>query len=139
MTQNIGKLALNMKNNVFLYIETKEVDKFYLSLFINGEIYDHEYIVDRGKMSTCLLKEIDILLKKNNLNIKDLNLIGVFAGPGSYTSLRIGVVTANTMAWGLNVPIIAISGKKSQKDIIEAFKKNTEKHFFKPVDVYYQQ
>jgi tRNA threonylcarbamoyl adenosine modification protein YeaZ len=40
---------------------------------------------------------------------KDLAFIAVAKGPGSFTSTRIGVVTARTLAQQLNIPLFAIS------------------------------
>ena len=40
---------------------------------------------------------------------KDLEYIAIAKGPGSFTSTRIGVVTARTIAQQLNIPLFAIS------------------------------
>ena len=52
---------------------------------------------------------IDQLLKKNQISPSDLSAISVSKGPGSYTGLRIGVSTAKGLAYGLGIPLIAIS------------------------------
>lgn len=39
----------------------------------------------------------------------DLSFIGVAKGPGSFTSTRIGIVTARTLAQQLNIPVYGIS------------------------------
>lgn len=36
--------------------------------------------------------------------------IVVFEGPGSFTGLRIGITVANTLGYGLNVPIVGTEG-----------------------------
>jgi tRNA threonylcarbamoyl adenosine modification protein YeaZ len=43
------------------------------------------------------------------LTWKDLDFIAVAKGPGSFTSTRIGVVTARTLAQQLDIPVFAIS------------------------------
>ncbi|GAA0455299.1 tRNA (adenosine(37)-N6)-threonylcarbamoyltransferase complex dimerization subunit type 1 TsaB [Alkalibacillus silvisoli] len=59
--------------------------------------------------SIQLMPAIDYILNQAGLLPKDLNLIAVAEGPGSYTGLRIGMTTAKTLAWTLNLPIVAIS------------------------------
>src|SRR5574337_469088 len=39
---------------------------------------------------------------------KDIDLIAVDVGPGSYTGLRVGVTCAKTMAYALNKPVIDV-------------------------------
>lgn len=41
---------------------------------------------------------------------KKLTGIVVFAGPGSFTGLRIGITVANTLADGLRIPIVGETG-----------------------------
>ena len=43
-----------------------------------------------------------------NLNIKDINLIGVGIGPGSFTGIRIAVSTARMLAQILEIPLVDI-------------------------------
>jgi len=59
-----------------------------------------------------LNKTIRQLLASQNLNYNDLDAVIVFAGPGSFTGLRIGHAVANAMAYGLSIPIVSTSGSK---------------------------
>lgn len=43
--------------------------------------------------------------------------IVVFKGPGSFAGLRIGLSVANALAYGLNVPIVGVSGEWIQSGI----------------------
>jgi len=52
---------------------------------------------------------IEEILAAQNLKAEDLSAVSVSEGPGSYTGLRIGVSTAKGIAYGLNIPLIAIS------------------------------
>ena len=59
--------------------------------------------------SVQLMPAIEYLMKEVNLQPKDLSKIVVANGPGSYTGLRIGVTTAKTLAWSLNIPLVTVS------------------------------
>jgi tRNA threonylcarbamoyladenosine biosynthesis protein TsaB len=56
-----------------------------------------------------LMPAIDYLLASLDLTTKDLDLIAVGSGPGSYTGVRIGVTVAKTLAWTLNLPLLGLS------------------------------
>lgn len=58
------------------------------------------------KLSQELLPEIKSLVG----DYAKLTGIVVFQGPGSFTGLRIGITVANTLAHGLNIPIVAAEG-----------------------------
>ncbi len=53
---------------------------------------------------------IEALLKKNQAEFGDLIGIIVFEGPGSFTSLRIGLTVANTIAYAQQIPIVGATG-----------------------------
>ncbi len=56
--------------------------------------------------SVALFDNIDQALKGVDLTAKDLDLIGVGIGPGSFTGIRIGVSTARMMAQLLRIPLV---------------------------------
>ena len=59
--------------------------------------------------SSRLMPAIVDLVEKVALKIEELDAIVVGNGPGSYTGTRIGVTTAKTLAWALNIPLFPIS------------------------------
>ena len=67
--------------------------------------YDFAHRMD---LSRRLMPNIISLLKDCGLEMKDVEAIGVSLGPGSFTGLRIGVVTAKTLAQVLGVPISGV-------------------------------
>lgn len=73
-----------------------------LALYKNNEIIEYFQMEADNNLSVLLLPKIDELLKKSNLEIKDVDKIYVSNGPGSFTGIRIGVTTAKTIAYGLN-------------------------------------
>jgi tRNA threonylcarbamoyladenosine biosynthesis protein TsaB len=52
---------------------------------------------------------IDYLLALNKIDRRDLGLIAVGSGPGSFTGIRIGIATAKGLARALGCPLIGIS------------------------------
>lgn len=56
-----------------------------------------------------LMPAIVHLMDEVNWKPENLDKIVVAKGPGSYTGVRIGLTTAKTLAWSLNIPIVGIS------------------------------
>ena len=50
--------------------------------------------------SESILPMIDFCLKNANVSINDIDVIGVSAGPGSFTGVRIGISTVKGLAFG---------------------------------------
>ena len=59
--------------------------------------------------SRRLMPAIDRMFKQTQRFPKDLDLISVAKGPGSYTGVRIGVTVAKTLAWTLKKPLVGVS------------------------------
>jgi len=62
-----------------------------------------------------LLVSIDCLLKDADLDLKDLKEIYVKNSGGSFTALRIGVITANTLSYALGIKVVSSSKKYINK------------------------
>ena len=58
---------------------------------------------------TVLAPLAESVLKENGIQAKDLSMIGVSEGPGSYMGLRIGVSLAKGIAYSANVKLFGIS------------------------------
>jgi tRNA threonylcarbamoyladenosine biosynthesis protein TsaB len=59
--------------------------------------------------SQNLLPLIDMAMKAFGIGVKDLGLIAVSAGPGSFTGVRIGVATVKGLALPFNTPVCGVS------------------------------
>ncbi|RAP34844.1 tRNA (adenosine(37)-N6)-threonylcarbamoyltransferase complex dimerization subunit type 1 TsaB [Candidatus Marinamargulisbacteria bacterium SCGC AG-439-L15] len=79
-----------------------------IGLSTKGEVLASESSESWSRSLESLQIHIDSVLSLAKVSISELTGIGVVVGPGSYTSLRLGVVTAKTMAQVLGVPICAI-------------------------------
>ena len=56
-----------------------------------------------------LLVDIDAMLDRNTISIRDINHVAVSAGPGSFTGIRIGIATALGLKTGLGIPMSSVS------------------------------
>ncbi|HEX9960533.1 MAG TPA: tRNA (adenosine(37)-N6)-threonylcarbamoyltransferase complex dimerization subunit type 1 TsaB, partial [Pyrinomonadaceae bacterium] len=59
--------------------------------------------------SEDLLPVISDLLEKNRIHRKQIDLIGVSLGPGSFTGVRVGLATAKGLALGIGCECIGVS------------------------------
>ncbi len=59
--------------------------------------------------SVTLLPMAEELLKRCGVELKDVDVIAVAAGPGSFTGVRIGVSAAKGLAWALDKPCAKVS------------------------------
>ncbi len=69
------------------------------------------------KQSEKLLPSIARLLEKENKEIKDIKEIKVADSGDSFTALRIGLLTANALAYALNIPIKSLNDSRVKKII----------------------
>lgn len=59
--------------------------------------------------SQTLLPMVEALLSSCGVSLNEIDLLGVAAGPGSFTGLRIGVSLAKGLAWAREIPCAACS------------------------------
>ena len=62
------------------------------------------------ELSTTLHRRIENLLKNQHKTLHDLQGVVCFQGPGSFTGLRIGLTIADSLVYGLHLPIVATMG-----------------------------
>ncbi len=90
-------------NNI-LFIDTSDNKEIKVGLTIDGK----EHLIVRElnqRKAQVVLPLIEDLLKKYNLQPKDISEIKVNTGPGSFTGIRIGVTIANTLGSVLHIPV----------------------------------
>lgn len=99
---------MDILNPILLHIETAtEVCSVALS---EGEKVIALCETDDGNShSKNLLPFIDTALQKAGRRLQDVNGVVVSIGPGSYTGLRIGVSTAKSIAYALEIPVITVN------------------------------
>lgn len=62
----------------------------------------------RMKHGEQLAPLVDRALREHGLARQDLTAIAVGAGPGPFTGLRVGLVTARTLGWVLEIPVYGV-------------------------------
>ena len=67
-----------------------------------------EYSTPQKYNSALVIPELLKIFEKNNLTPKDINLIALNIGPGSFTGIRAGAVMARILGQFLNVPVVGI-------------------------------
>jgi len=72
-------------------------------------VRDDEVLGERASRAARVLKDVEELLQEAGLESGDVDGIAVGTGPGSYTGLRMGLVTARTLAVSLGVPVVGVS------------------------------
>ncbi len=72
-------------------------------------VRDGEVLGERTSRAVRILDDIDALLETAGLTRDDVARIAVGTGPGSYTGLRMGLITARTLAFALGVPVAGVS------------------------------
>jgi tRNA threonylcarbamoyladenosine biosynthesis protein TsaB len=69
---------------------------------------DGAWLGERSSRPVRILEDADALLAEADLQREALEGLVVGTGPGSYTGLRIGLVTARALAFALDVPVAGV-------------------------------
>ncbi len=93
---------------MMLFIDTSGPEQTFFYLLDNKGLVKTYGWNSRRSQSENLHVEIEKFLKRNKLTLKKLNKLGVVTGPGSFSRVRTGVVTANTLAYALGIPVVGV-------------------------------
>ena len=93
---------------------------------------EDEWESDQNETEVLLFR-IDKLVKKANIGIAKVRMILAASGPGQYTTLRIGVATANALAFSLNIPVNQLKEGEDLKTVIKSYGSSHSDVFDKPV------
>lgn len=112
-------------------------DSFTLYAEGEGELLNKKFPPSDFR-SEALIKEIEMGIKSLSFDMKDIDIIGVCIGPGSYTGTRIGVAAGMGIAQGLGIPLCGVN----VLEILAYSQKNQEKTIFsfmesKNSEIYY--
>lgn len=110
---------------MILIINTADQKEVFIGLADKGELAVQKKFQAQYRQAEKLLLEVDKLIQKQGIKLEKLKSIVVVSGPGPFTALRIGVVTANTLAWALKIPVAGV--KLAEFDNIGELIKISEK------------
>ena len=91
-------------------------DKITLGLKARDE--EFFYVGESGskRHNETLLTQIDFILDKAGINVRELDVVGVVCGPGSFTGIRIGVATANAISMATKCKTVEITSLEQSFD-----------------------
>lgn len=72
-------------------------------------VRDGGLIGERASKAVRILDDVNSLLAEGGLDASEIDGIAVGTGPGSYTGLRMGLVTARALSLALDVPVAGVS------------------------------
>lgn len=91
-----------------LLIETS-TEEGICALYSHYEELFYSELLKGFQHSRFLIAEIERGFLKEKISLKDLSFIAIGAGPGSYTGIRVGAMTAKTLSWASKVPLVPIT------------------------------
>ena len=74
-----------------------------------GDTVISRYCEEPRSHTKLVMSMVDEVLGQASIKAADLNGLAVTLGPGSFTGLRIGFATVQGLAFGLDLPVVAVS------------------------------
>jgi len=92
-----------------LALETSGISGSVAALDTESSLSVYEPLPPRSRSAQSLAPAMDRALKAVGWKPRDVQLVAVTAGPGSFTGLRIGVTTAKTLAYAVGAEVVGVN------------------------------
>ncbi|MFA6915159.1 MAG: tRNA (adenosine(37)-N6)-threonylcarbamoyltransferase complex dimerization subunit type 1 TsaB [Parachlamydiales bacterium] len=80
----------------------------FTAVFSGGVLKFQSFLGSSFDSAQALIPTLHAALQKNSLSLNEVDLIGVTAGPGSYTGMRLGIISAKCLAYALKKPLVGV-------------------------------
>lgn len=71
-------------------------------------VRSHAMLASDRRHAESLTPMIEFVLQQAEVTVQDLSAIAVDVGPGLFTGMRVGMSTAQAMAWALELPMVPV-------------------------------
>lgn len=96
-------------------------------VFVHKEGMQETYEWEAGRtLARDMLAHLRDTLAKKEMTFDDIEAIGVFRGPGSFTGLRIGATVLNTLADARSIPIVGVMGDAWESDALDRIERGED-------------
>jgi tRNA threonylcarbamoyl adenosine modification protein YeaZ len=92
---------------MLLFIDTSDNEKVTIALVWPNKVATKQWL-SHHSVSEELISNIKKHLAKQKQKFSDIEKLAVIVGPGHFSRIRTGVVTANALGFALNVPIVGV-------------------------------
>ena len=92
---------------MILGIETA-VEHVGVALGDHSRLHGLVAVASDRRHAESLTPMIQFLMQQVGIEMVDLSAIAVDVGPGLFTGMRVGIATAHTMAWALDLPVVPV-------------------------------
>lgn len=102
-----GRVAPVDGRAVILAIETS-VEHVGVAVGDSRGVRAESMLASDRRHAESLAPMIQFVMNQAAVDMRDLSAVAVDIGPGLFTGMRVGIATAQTMAWALDLPVVPV-------------------------------
>ncbi len=114
---------------MYLYLDTRDQSRFIAALLgSTGRRFGLKTAMDTKLRAGGMLNAVRKLLATHKIRPASLGAVFVEQGPGAFSSLRSGIIIANTMGFAYRLPVVGVSSSEGTSDnLLKTFQKVASK------------